>query len=65
MQGDYSAIPHLFRDLIGRSMLVGIGVKMAGGTWKDAARYGAAGALSIEAFVLAYAVVKTAQHREP
>lgn len=58
LRGDSSAWPNLLRDLLGRAALIGVGVKVVGGSWNDAARYGAAGALSIEAFVLSYAAMK-------
>jgi hypothetical protein len=66
MRGDGSAVPNLIRDMVGRAALVGIGVALAGGSRDEAIRYGIAGALSIEAFVLAYAAVRVfGQKAEP
>lgn len=59
MAGEYSAWPNLVRDMAGRAALIGIGVKVTGGSWKDAAKYGLAGATAIETFVLSYAAYKT------
>lgn len=55
IRGDASALPNLLRDLLGRAALIGVGVALAGGSKKEVVRYGIAGALSIEAFVLSYA----------
>lgn len=65
MHGDVGAFPYLLRDLVGRAALVGIGVRLAGASWRDAAKYGVTGAASIEVFVLAYAAVKIAQRERP
>lgn len=63
IRGDGSAVPNLLRDLLGRAALIGVGVAIAGGSKKEALRYGVAGALSIEAFVLTYAAVRVQQQK--
>lgn len=63
VQGDLSAWPNLLRDLIGRTFLVGVGVKLAGASWKETLKYGFSGALGIEAFVLTYAAWNVATAR--
>ena len=63
VRGDTKAVPNLIRDFLGRTALVGTGVKLAGASWKEAAIYGMAGSLSLEVFVLAYAAAKYAKER--
>lgn len=62
VNGDKSAWPLLVRDMVGRGALIGLGVAIAGGTPRQVLRFGLAGSICIEAFVLGYAAYQT---REP
>lgn len=59
VNGDKGAWPLVIRDLVGRSALIGLGVAIAGGSPRQVLRFGVAGSLCIEAFVLGYAAYHT------
>jgi len=59
VRGDEKAIPSLFRDMVLRGIIVGLGVKAAGGSWRDAAKFGAAGSVAIQSYVLYFAYKKS------
>jgi hypothetical protein len=59
VSGDASSLPKLARDILGRAAIIGVGVRIVGAEFKDAAKYGLAGSMAIEAFVLAHAALMT------
>ncbi len=55
IEGESGSAVKLVAHMLGRSVLVGVGLYLAGARDKDLVKYSLAGAAAIEAFVLGYA----------
>lgn len=55
VDGKAGSLPRVLFHLVGRSVLIGTGLAVAGARGKDLVKYSFAGGAAIEFFVLAYA----------
>jgi hypothetical protein len=59
--GDYAAIPEVILHTVGRAGLLTMGLYLAGARGKELRKYAVAGALSIEAFAIAWFLLQRKQ----